>query len=53
MSRKKIQCGECEASFEVKHDMEERYYNISFCPFCASEIEVEMQDSLYDEDDWD
>ena len=50
--RKLLQCEECEASFEVKHDMDERYYNVSFCPFCASEITLE--DELEDEvEDWE
>jgi hydrogenase maturation factor HypF (carbamoyltransferase family) len=50
--RKLLQCEDCEASFEVKHDMDERYYNVSFCPFCASEITLE--DELEDEvEDWE
>ena len=49
MSRKLLQCEDCEASFEVKHDMDERYYNVSFCPFCATELE--LMDDLVDEDD--
>ena len=50
--RKLLQCEECEASFEVKHDMDARYYNVSFCPFCASEITLE--DELEDEvEDWE
>ena len=47
--RKFLQCEDCEAYFEVKHDMDERYYNVSFCPFCASEITLE--DDLEEEDD--
>ena len=47
--RKLLQCEDCEASFEVKHDMDERYCNVSFCPFCASEITLE--DDLEEEDD--
>jgi hypothetical protein len=50
MSRKLLQCVDCEASFEVKHDLEERYYKISFCPFCATELDEELQDNLYEDD---
>lgn len=49
--RKILQCEDCEASFEIKHDLEERYYKVSFCPFCATEIELE--DDLEDEDEWE
>jgi hypothetical protein len=48
MSRKLLQCEECEATFEIKHDLAERYYEVSFCPFCASEIT--FSDDLVDED---
>ena len=47
--RKILQCEDCEASFEIKHDLEERYYTISFCPFCSAEITLE--DDLEDEED--
>lgn len=53
MSRKLLQCEECEATFEIKHDLAERYYEVSFCPFCASEIEIEDELAEEDEDEWD
>ena len=52
MSRQILQCEECEATFEIKHDLAERYYEVSFCPFCGEPIELhdELSD---DDDDWD
>jgi len=54
MSRKQIQCEDCEASFQIKHDMEERYYKVSFCPFCGTEVTLEDDlDTLdIDDDEW-
>jgi len=52
MIRKLLQCEDCEASFEIKHDLEEHYYKIGYCPFCSSKIELE--DDLEDDesDEW-
>ena len=47
--RKQIQCEDCEASYQIKHDMEERYYTVSFCPFCGSE--TDLMDDLEDEEE--
>lgn len=49
--RKIIQCEDCEASFQIKHDMEERYYTVSFCPFCGEDID--LMDDMEDEDEED
>lgn len=54
MSRKLLQCDDCEASFELKHDLDENYYSVTYCPFCATKLD--LQDDLYepaeDEDEW-
>ena len=47
--RKILQCEDCEASFEIKHDLDDNYYEISYCPFCASKITLE--DDLEDEEE--
>jgi hydrogenase maturation factor HypF (carbamoyltransferase family) len=49
--RKQIVCEDCEASYQIKHDMEERYYTVSFCPFCGAE--TDLMDDLEDEDEYD
>jgi len=47
--RKVFQCEACEATYDIKHDLEERYYTVSFCPFCGEE--TTLSDDLEDEDD--
>jgi hypothetical protein len=32
-----IQCDECQATFTIEHDLEERLYEINNCPFCLGE----------------
>ena len=36
---KLIVCQECEAEFKITHSMDEYHYQISYCPFCRSEID--------------
>jgi len=31
-------CEFCEAEFQLKHSMEERFYAINYCPFCGEEF---------------
>ena len=31
-------CESCEAEFQLKHSMEERFYIINYCPFCGEEF---------------
>jgi len=41
-----------EAEFQIKHSMDERYYQISFCPFCSEELSRELEDEIeWREDD--
>jgi|TARA_B110000967_G_scaffold185710_1_gene206235 transcription elongation factor Elf1 len=52
-----IKCDNCSAEYEIKHDLPEDDFTITFCPFCGHEREVE-EDEPYqniDEryDDWD
>ena len=48
---KLIVCDSCEAEFSIKHNLNELYYSIEWCPFCASafddpdfEDEIEWND---------
>ena len=34
-----IACEFCDAAFQLKHSMEERFYTIKYCPFCRSDID--------------
>jgi hypothetical protein len=54
MSKKEILCEGCEAVFRIQHNMEERYYQALFCPFCGEELNSDNEDDLYDpeDDDW-
>ena len=51
MSRKIIVCESCDAEFKIQHDMEEHFYSVKYCPFCASSIDLE--DDFEDEDEWE
>lgn len=50
--KKTIACPEpnCEADFEISHQMDDIMYQVSFCPFCGTELE---QDLIIDDEDWD
>ena len=39
--RKKVVCESCEAEFDVKHNMDEDYYEIEYCPFCGEPVSEE------------
>ena len=36
---KLVVCESCEAEFRIKHSMDERLYNLVYCPFCGEEHE--------------
>ena len=46
---KLIVCESCESEFKVKHDLDDRIYNISFCIFCGEPLSEELEDEV----DWD
>lgn len=59
MKRKTLQCSECEADFNIHHDMDSGHYKISYCPFCGDPLdpdvvdegdELEYQDETEEED---
>ena len=41
-------CEFCEAEFQLKHSMEERFYTIGYCPFCGEEFsqDKELEDDM-------
>ena len=41
-------CEFCEAEFQLKHSMEERFYTIKYCPFCGEEFsqDEELEDYM-------
>ena len=49
---KLIVCESCEAEFRIKHSLDERYYYITFCPFCGSDLDNDLEDEIeWDEED--
>jgi len=47
--QKSYQCDNCDADFKVKHNLDEKYYEVNFCPFCGGVIEAEEDDIDDDE----
>jgi len=37
-------CETCEADFEVKHEMDESFFEVHFCPFCGAQVNKEEED---------
>ena len=46
---KLIVCESCEAEFQIKHSLDERYYRVCFCPICGEELDEELEDEI----EWD
>tara|TARA_B100000497_G_C7502840_1_gene306869 strand:- start:25 stop:207 length:183 start_codon:yes stop_codon:yes gene_type:complete len=34
-----IECQDCEATYQIKHDMSGEHYEVSFCSFCGEKLE--------------
>ena len=43
-----LECANCGAVFKLRHDMDESYYKVEFCPFCGDTIDEE---SNFDQDE--
>ena len=50
---KLVVCESCEAEFRIKHSMDERLYNIVYCPFCGEELPQDEDESLDLFEDYD
>ena len=49
---KLIVCESCEAEFSIRHNLNERYYSLQYCPFCASTIDdPDFEDEIEWNDD--
>ena len=46
-----VVCESCEAEFKIRHTMDDRLYNIKYCPFCGDDIEEENEDILEEWED--
>jgi len=50
---KLLVCESCEAEFYIKHNMNERYYKVTFCSFCGVELSEELEDEVDYYEDYD
>jgi hypothetical protein len=39
--KKHIECHSCDAAFNVTHDLDPHFYNISHCAFCGEKLDKE------------
>ena len=55
MSKSKvIACESCDATFSIKHDLDNRLYNIVHCPFCGDVLNEDLEDEVDDyEEEYD
>lgn len=51
MEKKEIICDECEAVCKVVYDLDDMFYQVTFCPFCG--VMIEKDDITDDNDDDD
>ncbi len=45
-----IDCKDCNATFNLKHNLNVARYEIGFCPFCGAE-DIDIEDDYYDDED--
>jgi rRNA maturation endonuclease Nob1 len=47
------ECELCEAVFRIGFDMDPKFYEIKFCPFCGEELDKDERDDAWDIEDVD
>ena len=47
-----IECKECNAVFNIKHNLNIARYEIGFCVFCGAELSEEYKDEV-EPPEWD
>ena len=47
---KLIVCEFCDAEYQVKHNLNERYYVMQYCIFCGEPLSEELEDDI---EEWD
>ena len=43
---KLIVCESCDAEYKIHHNMNERYYIISYCTFCGADLIEDLEDDI-------
>lgn len=51
--QKRYTCNECDAEFVIKHNNDDTFYEVNFCPFCSREIWEEDENETDDEEGMD
>ena len=46
-----LACESCEAEFQIKHSMDEKFYRTLYCPFCGADLNEDMEDIMEWEDE--
>ena len=42
-----MQCDECEATCTIEHDLDEKIYEVEYCPFCKGEfIQIDVEEEI-------
>ena len=36
-------CDSCDARFKIKHELDDSYYVVNFCPFCGAQVDDENE----------
>lgn len=52
MPNVRLECDDCGAVYNVKHDNDSDYYALEYCPFCGENVADDNQDDInedYDE----
>lgn len=44
MPSKSYNCTDCDAIFKIKHDLDQSYYDVVFCPFCGAGLDEEEEE---------
>jgi Zn finger protein HypA/HybF involved in hydrogenase expression len=41
--KQRCECSSCDALFFIEHDMAEKFYPVTNCPFCGDELDIEEE----------
>jgi transcription elongation factor Elf1 len=50
-TNKHIECNGCNAVFNVKHDLDKKYYKVTHCAFCGESLDNEEYEVEDDADE--
>lgn len=50
MAQNNYCCDNCTAEFKIRHQMDEVYFEVNFCPFCGAEITEDIAEDSSDDE---